>query len=198
MLPLYRDDMARNVRLLRCSPAEVFAVLSDGWLYPGWVVGASRMRDVAESWPEAGSRLHHSFGTWPLLIDDTTRVEVWDPPRRMVLLARGWPMGEARVSIEVKPRGTGCAVRIDEHPVAGPGSAVSALIDPLLRWRNKETLHRLALLAEGGARRPVAEAAPDSPAVADPNAPLDSAASGAPDTTEPEAPREAADVDTAP
>jgi hypothetical protein len=145
--------MARNVRFFRCSPEAVFAVLADGWLYPSWVVGASRMRDVGEAWPRAGASLHHSFGVWPILIDDVTHVEEWDPPRRMSMLARGWPMGEARVTIDVKRRGAGCVVRIRENAVAGPGAWASAVIDPVLRWRNTETLHRLALLAEGGAGR---------------------------------------------
>ena len=38
------------------SPGDVWDVLSDGWLYPCWVVGAARMRDVDEAWPEKGSR----------------------------------------------------------------------------------------------------------------------------------------------
>lgn len=146
--------MARNVRFFRCPPEAVFAVLADGWLYPSWVVGASRMRDVSEGWPRVGSRIHHSVGTWPLLIDDRTYVEEWDPPHRVSLLARGWPLGEARIEIEAKPRESGCVVRIIEHAVAGPGAWFAAATDPLLRWRNSETLHRLALLAEGGARRP--------------------------------------------
>lgn len=154
MGPTYGETMARNVRLFRCPPEAVFAVLSDGWLYPSWVVGASRMREVSDAWPAVGSRLHHSFGVWPLLIDDHTHVEEWDPPRRVSLLARGWPMGEARVTIEAKPRGSGCVVRICENAVAGPGAWADAVVDPLLRWRNKETLNRLAYLAEGGARPP--------------------------------------------
>lgn len=142
--------MSRNVRELRCSPEDVFRVLGDGWLYPSWVVGASRMRDVARVWPAAGSELHHSFGVWPVLIDDKTVVERCDPPRQMVLRARGWPMGEARVTIDVKSRGAGCLVRIQEEAVAGPGRYVpEPLMDVLLHWRNTETLHRLAYLAEG-------------------------------------------------
>ena len=27
-------------------PSAVWAVLADGWLYPVWVVGAARMREV--------------------------------------------------------------------------------------------------------------------------------------------------------
>ena len=142
--------MSRNVRVLRCSPEDVFRVLGDGWLYPSWVVGASRMREVDEAWPAAGAQLHHSVGVWPALIDDSTVVEAYDPPRRMVLKARGWPLGEARVTIDVKARGDGSVVRIQEEAVAGPATFVPApVMDALLRWRNAETLHRLAYLAEG-------------------------------------------------
>lgn len=146
--------MSRNVRYLDCAPEDVFAVLADGWLFPSWVVGASRMRDVADSWPQPGARLHHSFGVWPLLIDDSTSVLEYDPPRRMVIQARGWPIGEARVTLDVKPRGDGCVVRMQEAAVAGPGTIVPpALMDIPLRWRNTEALRRLAYLAEGGAAR---------------------------------------------
>ncbi len=144
--------MSRNVRVLKCSPEDVFRVLGDGWLYPSWVVGASRMREVDESWPSAGARLHHSVGVWPALIDDSTVVEACDPPRRIVMKARGWPLGEARVTIDVKQRGDGSVVRIQEEAVAGPATSVPApVMDVLLRWRNAETLHRLAYLAEGTA-----------------------------------------------
>ena len=144
--------MSRNVRVLHCTPEDVFDVLGDGWLYPSWVVGASRMRDVDASWPAPGAELHHSFGVWPALIDDKTVVEEYDPPRRMVMRARGWPIGEARVFLEVKERGGDCVVRIREEAVAGPGRFVPrALMDMLLHWRNDETLHRLAYLSEGRA-----------------------------------------------
>lgn len=154
--------MSRNVRVLRCSPQDVFRVLSDGWLYPSWVVGASRMREVGDRWPAAGSELHHSFGVWPVLIDDKTIVEAYDPPRRVVMRARGWPIGEARVTIDVKPREGGCVVRIQEEAVAGPGRFVPApIMDVLLHWRNTETLHRLAYLAEGTAVHPTGASTAD-------------------------------------
>ncbi|MDD7961459.1 SRPBCC family protein [Microbacterium thalli] len=146
--------MARSVRVMNCAPEDVFAVLGDGWLFPAWVVGASRMRDVADTWPREGSRLHHSFGVWPFVIDDTTSVLEFDPPRRMVLQARGWPIGEARVTLDVKPRGEGCVVRLQEFAAEGPGSFIpQPLLDPALMVRNAETLRRLAHLAEGRAGR---------------------------------------------
>jgi len=148
--------MSRNVRVLKCAPADVFAVLENGWLYPTWVVGASRMRDVDEGWPSPNSCLHHSFGVWPVLIDDKTESLEWDPPHRAVMKARGWPIGEARVTLDVKARGAdGCVVRIQEEAISGPATLVPApLMDVMLHWRNTETLHRLAYLAEGVRARP--------------------------------------------
>ncbi len=68
---------ARNTRLMRCTPDDLFAVLSDGWLYPIWVVGAARMRDVDEQWPQEGSQIHHSLGIWPVMIHDETKIVEW-------------------------------------------------------------------------------------------------------------------------
>jgi len=147
--------VAVNYRTMQCSPESVFAVLADGWLYPGWVVGASRMRDVDATWPAAGSTLHHSVGVWPALIDDTTSVLEWDPPRHALLQARGWPIGEAQVAVDVRPQGDGCRVRITEDATAGPGRFVPLFLrDAAISVRNTETLRRLAYLAEGGAGTP--------------------------------------------
>ena len=137
---------------MHCEPEDIFAVLANGWLFPSWVVGASRMRYVDAKWPYEGARLHHSFGVWPALLDDVTVSLRWDPPLRMVIQPRGWPIGEARVTIDVKPRGRNCLVRITETPVRGPGSWIPLpVINLPLRTRNTETLRRLAYLAEGHA-----------------------------------------------
>lgn len=142
--------MSRNVRVLQCTPEAVFRVLGDGWLFPAWVVGASRMREVDDAWPHEGSRLHHSFGVWPAVIDDETVVERFDPPHRIVMRPKGWPLGEARVTIDVKPQGERTVVRIQEEAIAGPGRFIpKPLMELLLYVRNRETLHRLAYLAEG-------------------------------------------------
>lgn len=144
--------MAINERRIESDPETVFRVLAQGWLYPTWVVGASRMRRVDGAWPEEGARIHHSVGVWPFLIDDSTSSLEWDPPRRMVLRARGWPAGEARVVIEARPEGSGCVVRIEETATRGLVARVPrALTDPALRARNRETLRRVAFLVEGGA-----------------------------------------------
>jgi hypothetical protein len=145
--------MSVNVKRFACAPEAVFAVLADGWLYPTWVVGASRMRDVDASWPAPGAQLHHSFGVWPALLDDATTSLEWDPPRRAAFRAKGRPVGEARVLIDVSPRGSGCVVRLEEQAVRGPGALIPrAVMDVPLYLRNVETLRRLAFLAEGHAR----------------------------------------------
>jgi uncharacterized protein YndB with AHSA1/START domain len=139
-------------RWFACSTDQVWDVLSDGWLYPLWVVGASRIRDVDDGWPAEGRKLHHSFGVWPLVIDDTTEVLEIQPDQRIILEARGWPVGTARVEITVQPDGNGSLVSIAEDVSSGPGQLVPQPIRvAAMDIRNKETLRRLAYLAEGRA-----------------------------------------------
>jgi uncharacterized protein YndB with AHSA1/START domain len=144
--------MSVTVRRLKCTPEQVFAVLSDPWIYPTWVVGASRLRAADAEWPQPGQVLHHSIGVWPLVLNDETVVLEWDPPRRAVLEAKTRPVGVERVIIEVKPRGDGCVVRMEEFPSSGPLRRVPRpLVDAALHIRNSETLRRLEWAARGRA-----------------------------------------------
>jgi uncharacterized protein YndB with AHSA1/START domain len=142
--------MSTTTRPLSATPEQVWEVLADGWLYPLFVVGASRMRDVDDSWPAVGSKLHHSVGTWPLLINDTTEVLEVEEGKRLLLLARGWPAGQAHVEISLQPTGGTTVVTIKEDATAGPGLLMpKPLRDVQLHWRNVETLRRLAFVVEG-------------------------------------------------
>lgn len=137
-------------REFAAAPSDVWDVLSDGWLYPCWVVGAARMRDVDASWPEKGSRLYHSVGNWPFLLDDKSEVLASEPLQSLRLRAHGWPAGAAEVLVEIEEQGDGCLVTIREDAVEGPGTLVprparQAMIAP----RNREALRRLGYLAEG-------------------------------------------------
>lgn len=141
--------MSENRRVLHATPEQVWSVLADGWLYPLWVVGASRMRDVDDHWPAVGAELHHSVGTWPLLLDDTTEVLECTPGSLLRLRARAWPTGEAEVVIRLVASGPETEVVIEEDAATGPGRLVpKPLRDAPLHWRNVETLRRLAYLAE--------------------------------------------------
>lgn len=136
----------------RASRDEVWAVLRDGWLYPLWVVGATRMRDVDGHWPEPGARLHHSAGVWPAVLDDTTEVLESQPLERLVLRARGWPAGEAEVVLTLADEAGGTRIDLREDAVRGPGRLLPAVArQPLIHVRNRESLRRLVLLAEGRA-----------------------------------------------
>ena len=100
--------MATVQHRISAPPAEVFAVLRNGWLYSGWVVGTSHMRAVEDAWPATGSRLHHAAGLWPLVVHDETVVESMTPDRELVLTARGRPFGRPGSPSSWQRRTTGC------------------------------------------------------------------------------------------
>jgi Polyketide cyclase / dehydrase and lipid transport len=140
-------------REVQASAAEIWAVLADGWSYSSWVVGTSKIRAVDATWPQVGTRIHHSVGAWPLLIEDYTEVLESVEPTRLVVRARGWPMGEAKVAITIEPRGVRSLLRLDEEPTAGPAAWLNnPVFDAALRQRLSEMSTRLGALAEGRAR----------------------------------------------
>jgi uncharacterized protein YndB with AHSA1/START domain len=136
------------------SADAVWDVLADGWMYATWVVGASRIRRVEDGWPAQGTRLHHSVGVWPALLDDSTSVLAVEEGRALTLQARGWPVGEARVEIVLQDRpGGGCRIVMREDASQGPGRLVPRPVrQALIAPRNVESLRRLAYLAEGRSR----------------------------------------------
>jgi hypothetical protein len=133
---------------------QVWNVLSEGWLYASWVVGASRIRKVDPQWPAVGARLHHSVGSWPLLLNDETRVLTSRPARLLRLLASTRPVGEALVEIELTDRtdAPGSTIELREELVSGPARLIAApLLKAALVPRNRESLRRLSFMAEGRA-----------------------------------------------
>ena len=140
------------VRLRTPASADrVWGVLSDGWRYADWVVGADRIRAVDADWPQVGARLQHSVGQWPGQVHDETEVLDCDPARRLVLQARLRPFGEARVELTVDPLPEGgCEISIAEDVTSGPAALV---LGPVRRFvldvRNVEVLRRLVSAAEG-------------------------------------------------
>jgi uncharacterized protein YndB with AHSA1/START domain len=141
--------LIKVTRHIQTTPDKVWSVLTDGWIYPGWVVGASRMRAVEDGWPEAGTQLHHSAGVWPLVLNDSTRSLEYEPGRRMKLQAKGWPAGEATIELLVEPDGTGTLVTMVEDVTRGPATALPESVRQfMIGTRNKESLRRLGYLAE--------------------------------------------------
>lgn len=159
--------MLEVTRTIDATAEQVWAVLADGWSYPSWVVGASRMRAVTENWPAQGSQLHHSAGIWPLVTNDQTVSLESEPPLRLRLQAKGWPAGEATIELRIERQGDRSVVTMIEDASAGPGALVpKQLRQAVIAPRNKESLRRLAYIVEGRShpqsnRRPAA-GSPDS------------------------------------
>src|SRR4051794_8366167 len=136
-------------RFTIAPPDAVWRVLADGWAYSNWVVGTSAIRDVDGEWPAEGSRVHHSVGAWPLTISDTTHVVECVPGRKLRLRARGWPLGEADVQLELFAEDGGTRVVMQEDASDGPGRFVPTPVRQATIFpRNKESLHRLTRIAE--------------------------------------------------
>jgi hypothetical protein len=133
------------------TPDELFNVLADGWMYAGWVVGASHIRDVDTQWPQKGALVHHTVGVWPLTVSDTTEVLAVEPDRLLELDARAWPAGRARVRIELIPDGQRrTRIVMTENVAGGPAQLIpKPVMDPLIGVRNRESLRRLVDIALG-------------------------------------------------
>ena len=120
-------------RTTSASAEAVWKILADGWTYPAWVVGASRMRRVGADWPAVGAELHHSLGVWPLLIDDVTRVLAARPERELRLRGKGWPAGEVEIHLLLRPHENGgCEILMREGHTLWMGSAASSSVNA--RW----------------------------------------------------------------
>lgn len=147
--------MSVTKRRMDVSPAEVFAVLSDGHSYGTWVVGTRAIRSVEARWPAVGAKLHYTVGYGVLRKDDQTEVLSMTPDRRLELRAHAWPAGTARIILEIEPTGTGCVVVIDEFPDQGLARRLhNPAAAKLIQLRNVETLRRLAKLAAQQGARP--------------------------------------------
>jgi hypothetical protein len=154
--------MARVEQTVGASRDQVFTVLADGWTYSDWVVGTAHIRDVDESWPTPGSHIYHKAGPWPMSIKDNTVSIACERPAMLLLRPRLWPLGEAEVRIsltEEAPNRT--RITMTEDFRAGPLRWVRTKVnDLLLHRRNRESLRRLADLAERRAREDATQAPP--------------------------------------
>ena len=129
-------------------PEAVWDALADPGGYGYWVVGSKTIRDADPSWPEPGSRFHHRIGVGPLTVADHTESLEARPPELLRLRAKGRPLGTATVTIELRPRDGGTAVRMTESP-DGLYRALSfnPLTHAITKARNAESLMRLEELA---------------------------------------------------
>ena len=128
---------------------RVWEVMADGWTYSQWVVGNSRMRAVDNDWPAPGTRILHSIGVWPAVIDDETVVLSCTLQEELVLLAKLGPLGSARITLRLSDIPEGCRVEMAEFAASGPMRFVPNQLKLTGMWpRNREWIWQLANLAE--------------------------------------------------
>lgn len=147
--PAAADSSLTVKRNSTATRKQVWDVLADGWTYSQWVVGNSRMRAVDRSWPAPGSKIHHTIGIWPAVINDETVVESCTPEEELVLHARGRPFGGARITLRLQDNETGCLIEMAEVPIGGPLNLIPRRLALMVAIpRNRECTYRLAALAE--------------------------------------------------
>ncbi|WP_031081264.1 SRPBCC family protein [Streptomyces sp. NRRL WC-3549] len=143
--------MAVRHKLIRKSPAAVWAVLSDGDSYDRWVVGPSDSEPADGRWPEVGSTLVYTVRIGPCELHNKTVVRRCEPPRILELEVDSGHLGTARVAFEIRPWGENTLLLVDEHPLRGAGAALhNVAVDAVLQLRHRAMLNRLAKYCETG------------------------------------------------
>jgi uncharacterized protein YndB with AHSA1/START domain len=147
--PAAVDSSLTATRDTTATRQQVWSVIADGWTYSQWVVGNTRMRAVDPNWPAPGSKIHHTIGIWPVVLNDETEVESCTPQEELVLLAKTRPFGGARITLRLSDTENGSRVEMAEVPVGGPLSWVPRRLALAAVYpRNRECLARLVALAE--------------------------------------------------
>jgi uncharacterized protein YndB with AHSA1/START domain len=140
--------VATNKRFMPVPAQAVWDVLADPGDYGYWVVGSKLIRDADPDWPAPGSKFHHTIGVGPFKVSDHTEALEAERPHRMVLRAKGRPVGSAKVTMTMTPRDGGTVVQMTENP---DGAYRPLALNPLLHvftvLRNAESLMRLEELA---------------------------------------------------
>jgi uncharacterized protein YndB with AHSA1/START domain len=140
--------VATNKRFMPVPPQAVWDVLADPGEYGYWVVGSKVIRDADSDWPAPGSKFHHTIGVGPFEASDNTVALEAERPHRIVLRAKGRPVGIAKVTLTMTPRDGGTVVQMTENPdgVYRP-MALNPVVHVLTLLRNSESLMRLEELA---------------------------------------------------
>lgn len=126
---------------------EVFNMLADPRTYPDWLVGAQRIRDVDDEFPEAGAKFEHSVGpSEGTTVDDDTEVIESQGHRHLVMEVHVGPL-KGEVEFDLKKRGDATEVIMRERPT-GAALLITPLIRPLLALRNQRSMRQFAQMVQ--------------------------------------------------
>lgn len=138
-----------TTRNTTATPAQVWAVLSDGHRYADWVHGTKEIRDVEHGWPAEGTSIHFTAGVGPFTFDEKTTSRHNAPEQALELEAHAWPAGSARIGIRISPTREGSIITMNEHPLRGPARWLHNPLTAVgFRLRVTLMLKDLARLAE--------------------------------------------------
>ncbi|MEU6387870.1 SRPBCC family protein [Streptomyces sp. NPDC046939] len=141
--------MARRHRMIKASPAAVWAVLADGSRYADWVVGTSSSEPVHGQWPEVGASLRYEVSLGPVHLTNETVVRYCEEGSLLELEAKAGPLGTARISLQLRPWGEHCLVTVDEHPLNGAAGALHNFgVEAVIQLRHRAMLARLERVCE--------------------------------------------------
>jgi hypothetical protein len=136
-------------RTSTASPQDVWRVLADPWTLAAWVVGAAAVDEADGRWPAVGARLRYRVGAWPALFPASTQVTASTEDAELGLRGDLGIAGAVALVLELRAHPGGSEIVIREDVVAGPGRRLPrAARAAVITARNRETLRRLALLAE--------------------------------------------------
>jgi len=124
----------RRLAYVSASPDRVYAVPSDGWAYSDWVTGTSHVRAVEMDGPlrAVGTSMRRACG--PPWCETRPRSSRRYLRSSWTSIARGWPLGEARVTLRLAAESSGTRVELEESPSPGPGRC-STIRACRLSWR---------------------------------------------------------------
>ncbi len=141
--------MQRQTRVIQSSPAQVWGILADGWLYPLWMVGATAARSLEGGWPASGATMRHQTGFWPFAFNERTEVIESREESRLSLRIIGPLLGEVHLTLDLTATGSATEVTLDRTLVSGPRRVIpTPLRMRILEPWGRETLSRLAFVAE--------------------------------------------------
>lgn len=139
--------LTSHARITSASPDQVWQVLSNGWLFTRWAIGATPVCGVDDDWPNVGSRLHHAIGRGRLAIRTQTQVLASTPAQRLQLRTEGWPCGSSELVVTLEPAWPGTNLQVDELVVTPDYGLGPTVHNVLLQWRITQASRGLDLLA---------------------------------------------------
>jgi uncharacterized protein YndB with AHSA1/START domain len=109
------EGVSYTSRQITASPEQAFAVLVDPTTYPRWLIGATAIRDVDETWPSRGSAFHHVVGWGRIRIADSTEVLDIEYGALLRLNVRARPWISAIATFRMFGGDDSCVVTLEEE-----------------------------------------------------------------------------------